>query len=222
MEYVYRYDLMNKIIKRFGFKNYLEIGVCVPSDCFDRIEIGDKVGVDPGLENPENPVKYQMDSDTFFQMLESGLLDLPRDHKWDLIFIDGLHISHQVLKDIENSLSHLKDGGYIMLHDCNPPAYFNQREDYYIDGKQMPWTGTVWKAIYYLRAHRSDLKVCVLNTDWGVGVIRRENSQTIPFSNQFYEFNSMASDRRKNIGLIEVSEFDEWLNAKETGVNLNI
>jgi hypothetical protein len=59
MEYVYRYDLMNKIIKRFGFKNYLEIGVCVPSDCFDRIEIGDKVGVDPGLENPENPVSIK-------------------------------------------------------------------------------------------------------------------------------------------------------------------
>ena len=56
MEYTYRYDLINKVIKKFGFKKYLEIGVCVPSDCFDMIEVEDKVGVDPGIENPENPV----------------------------------------------------------------------------------------------------------------------------------------------------------------------
>ena len=212
MEYTYRYDLINKVIKKFGLKNYLEIGVCVPSDCFDRIDIADKAGVDPGFENPENPVKYQVDSDTFFDRLNKGQLDLSPDHKWDLIFIDGLHISHQVLKDINNSLEHLSPGGYIMLHDCNPATYFNQREDYYIDGKRMPWTGTVWKAIYYLRTHRSDLKVGVINTDWGVGVIRRENRETIPFSNQFYEFNKMAENRRKNLGLMEVIEFDSWLD----------
>ena len=211
MEYTYRYDLMNKIIRKFGFKKYLEIGVCVPSDCFDMIQVEDKVGVDPGLENPENPVKYQMESDTFFERLDNGLLDLPRDHKWDLIFIDGLHISHQVLKDVENSLNHLNEGGYIMLHDCNPTTYFNQREDYYIDGKQMPWTGTVWKTIYYLRTHRPDLKVGVINPGWGVGVIRREQTDPIPFSNQFYEYNKMAANRRESIGLMEVSEFDSWL-----------
>jgi len=212
MEYTYRYDLINKVIKKFGFKKYLEIGVCVPSDCFDRIDVEDKSGVDPGIENPENPVKYPLDSDTFFQRLDSGLLDLSKDHKWDLIFIDGLHISHQVLKDIENSLNHLNDGGYIMLHDCNPPEYFNQREDYYINGKQMPWTGTVWKAIYYLRTHRPDLRVGVIDTDWGVGVIRREPTETLSFSNQFYEFNKMALNRKENLGLMDVSEFDSWLS----------
>jgi hypothetical protein len=212
MEYTYRYDLINKVIKRFGFKNYLEIGVFIPEDCFDKIEIEDKVGVDPGVENPENPVKYQMESDTFFERLDKGLLDLPSDHKWDMIFIDGLHISHQVLKDIENSLNHLSPGGYIMLHDCNPPNYLQQREDYFWEGRFISWNGTVWKAIYYLRTHRPDLKVGVINTDWGVGVIRRESTETIPFSNQFYEYNKMAINRRKNLGLMEVSEFDSWLD----------
>jgi hypothetical protein len=211
MEYVYRYDLINKVIKKFGFKNYLEIGVCFPEECFDRIEIEDKVGVDPGVENPNNPVKYQMESDTFFEKLNNGLLDLPSSHKWDLIFIDGLHISHQVLKDINNSLEHLNPGGYVMLHDCNPPTYFYQREDYCVNGVYKGWNGTVWKAIYYLRANRPDLKVGVINTDWGVGVIRKETTGTIPFDNQFYEFNRMALDREKDLGLMEVPDFDAWL-----------
>lgn len=211
MNYVYRYDLINKVVKKFGFKNYLEIGVFFPEDCFDKIEVENKDGVDPGVENPKNPVKYQMESDSFFERLEDGLLDLPADHKWDLIFIDGLHTADQVLKDIENSLNHLNDGGYIMLHDCNPPTYLHQREDYLWEGKYLPWNGTVWKALYYLRTHRRDLKVGVVNTDWGVGIIRRESTAEIPMHNLFYEYNKMAANRRRDLGLIEVSEFDSWI-----------
>lgn len=222
MDYVYRYDLINKVIKKFGFKKYLEIGVFIPDDCFDKIEIEDKSGVDPGVENPENPVKYQMDSDTFFKRLRDGFLDLPKDHKWDLIFIDGLHISHQVLKDITNSLEHLNPGGYIMLHDCNPPTAFHQREDYFVDGKMFSWNGTVWKAIYYLRTHRDDLKVGVVNTDWGVGIIRRESTKRILFNNQFYEYNRMASNRREDLGIIEVEDFEKWLEFGESGSSGNI
>ena len=208
MSYVYRYDLINQLIKKFGFKNYLEIGVSDPSECFDNVICENKMGVDPGLEFPDNPVKYPMTSDNFFLQLENGKLDLDPGFRWDIIFIDGLHISTQVMKDVINSLYHLNPNGYILLHDCNPETYFMQREDYYIDGVQHPWNGTVWKVIYNLRATRDDLQVCTVNTDWGVGVIRRGNFNPIKFENPFYEYNQMSNSRRRDLGIIEVHEFE--------------
>jgi hypothetical protein len=116
------------------------------------------------------------------------------------------------MKDVINSLYHLNPQGYILLHDCNPESYFMQREDYYIDGQQQPWNGTVWKVIYNLRSTRDDLQICTVNTDWGVGVIRRGNFNPIKLDNPFYEFNQMSKNRRRDLGIIEVHEFEHWIN----------
>jgi hypothetical protein len=210
---MYRFDLSNILIKRFEFKKYLEIGIFHPVHCFDKIEAEIKHSVDPGIENPDNPAMYKLTSDDFFEQLESGLLDLPSDYKWDVIFIDGLHISTQVLKDVNNSLNHLSENGYIVLHDCNPPHIFFQREDYYLDGVQFPWNGTVWKVPYYLRCHRDDLKVGVIKTDWGLGIIRKQKSQTISFDNPFFEYKRMEENRERDLGLFEVDQLDNWLSS---------
>lgn len=208
---MHRVDIINHLIRKYKFENYLEIGVCDPNDCFAWIECRNKTGVDPGIEYPPNPVEYKMTSDEFFDNLNSGNLDLAQDHKWDLIFIDGLHLSFQVQKDLINSLEHLSEGGLILLHDCNPPNIYIAREDYIINGRQDFWCGTVWKVIYWLRTHRSDLKVCVLDTDWGVGVITRGNSQLIEFDNPFYEYNQFAKNRIENLNLISALELENWL-----------
>lgn len=209
---MYRYDIINKIIEENNFKNYLEIGVCNPEDCFDKIICESKDGIDPGVEFTPNPVKYRMASDKFFHLLESNNLDKHPDFNWDVIFIDGLHISNQVMKDIINSLNHLSWNGYILLHDCNPPTIHMAREDYKVNGEYQPWNGTVWKALYWIRSHRGDLRSCVVDTDWGVGIIKKGNSVTIPFDNPFYEYNKMAEDRKLNLGLIGVNELDKWLS----------
>ena len=109
-----RYDLINKLIKENNFKDYLEIGVCDPRTCFDIVECENKDSVDPGIEFEENPVDYKMTSDEFFDWLDNN----NPNRKYDVIFIDGLHLSWQVKNDIENSLRYLSDNGYIILHDC--------------------------------------------------------------------------------------------------------
>ena len=197
-----RYDLINSIIKRYNLKRYLEIGVCDPRECFDRIVCKSKMGVDPGVEYPLNPVKYRMTSDDFFTNLQNGKLDIDPSFRWDAIFIDGLHIATQVLKDIENALYHLTPKGY-------PWSYFTQREDYFLDGQSYsgPWNGTVWKSVYYLRTHRKDLQVNVVDTDWGVGVVRRGSSSLVPFDNPFYEYNIMVQNKSRDLGLVSLDSF---------------
>lgn len=209
---MFRYDLINYLIQKYNFKSYLEIGVCNPDDCFNLVKCLNKNSVDPGLEYQQNPVDYQMTSDEFFDKLDSNRLDLHPDTKWDLIFIDGLHISTQVQKDILNSLNHLSWNGFVVLHDCNPPDIFMAREDYYISGQQRPWNGTTWKAIYWLRTHRSDLRVCTLDTDWGLGIITRGLSKLIPFDNLFYEYNQMSQNRKKDLNLINPQDLESWLS----------
>ena len=74
------------------------------------------------------------------------------------------------------------------------------------------WNGTVWKVIYNLRSTRDDLQVYTVNTDWGVGVIRRGKFNPIKLDNPFYEFNQMSRNRRRDLGIIEVHEFEHWIN----------
>ena len=139
-----RYDIINNLIQKYDYKTYLEIGVRNPDECFN-----------------------------FFKLLENKELNLSTTYKWDIVFIDGLHISNQVEKDILNSLNHLSENGVIVLHDCNPPNLWMAREDYIIDGIAHGWNGTVWKSIYKLRATQPDLFVCVVDTDYGIGIIKR-------------------------------------------------
>jgi hypothetical protein len=206
-----RYDIINKIIRDNNFKKYLEIGVCNPANCFNLIDCEVKDGVDPGIEFENNPVKYKLTSDEFFQLLESDKLDIPSDYKWDVIFIDGLHIAPQAFKDLKNSLNHLSDGGYILTHDTNPSDIFRAREDYKINGEFEPWNGTVWKIMYWVRTHRNDIQTCTLNTDEGIGVYKKGISETIPFDNIFFEYNEMDANRELHLGLLSVDEFDSWI-----------
>jgi len=202
-----RYDIINFLIEKYSFENYLEIGVRNPEECFNRILCRVKHSVDPGCESENNLAEYKYTSDSFFRLLENGELNLPNLYKWDIIFIDGLHISDQVERDVLNSLNHLSEDGFVILHDCNPPELWLAREDYLINGVAEGWNGTVWKVIYKLRATRPDLFVCTVDTDWGIGIIKRGNQRCCEFDNSFYEYRKFEKDRKNNLNLISVEEF---------------
>jgi hypothetical protein len=200
-----RWEIINYIIKKYKFESYLEIGVSNPRWCFNMISCREKDGVDPGFEFENNVANYKMTSDLFFETIS-------KDKKWDVIFIDGLHLAHQVIKDVYNSLEHLNDGGFIIMHDCSPPNVWRQRENYSIDGYNYPWNGTTWKSFYHLRTTRSDLSMCVVNTDYGIGIIRRGSQELVYNNNPFYDYNIFDSNRKQHLNLIECSELDNWLN----------
>jgi hypothetical protein len=190
-----RTDILNFLAKRNSYRRYLEIGVRVPAQNFDRVEVEHKDAVDP---DPRGEISHVMTSDEFFAQLDSAA-------RYDLVLIDGLHLEAQVLQDVENSLRHLSPGGTIVLHDCNPPEEDNQREDY--DGES-PWNGTVWKAVAKLRMTRPELAICVVDTDWGVGVIargRQELFPAVPDSQLSFEF--LDEHRRELLNLVPPRSF---------------
>jgi hypothetical protein len=70
----------------------------------------------------------------------------------------------------------------VVIHDCNPPhraaahpSQLSQKQaaELKIPGWTPEWCGDVWKAICYLRSQRNDLRVFVLDFDYGLGIVTR-------------------------------------------------
>jgi hypothetical protein len=161
-----RFDIINYFIDKFNFVNYLEIGV-YRGENIRKIKAIHKDGVDPGVEGEMVPeVNYRMTSDDFFELIKDH-----EDIKYDIIFIDGLHHSDQVDKDIVNSLNHLVDNGVIVLHDCSP-----EKEEYSLVPRiSGPWNGDVYKSVLRFR-QKYNHTFFTVDTDCGCGVIINDNS----------------------------------------------
>jgi hypothetical protein len=160
-----RWDIINYLVEKNNYKSYLEVGVQDYESNCAKINVEHKVSVDPA---PRGKCDFIGTSDAYFDSISSDVM-------FDIIFIDGLHHSDQVLKDIDNSLRHLNIGGTIVVHDCLPETFYNQLRDDH--GGE--WTGDVWKAIVYLKGRRDDLDIKVVDHDWGCGIIQRGSQKLI-------------------------------------------
>ena len=194
-----RTDIINYLIERYNYKNYLEIGVQFPHSNYDKIDIESKTGVEPfPAEDLLQKSIVELTSDDFFNSLES-------DVKYDIIFIDGLHTREQCVKDIINSLKHLSDNGTILVHDCLPTAeYQTTHED---NGRE--WTGDVWKSIVDIK-EKNGLDVSTIDTDWGIGCIRL-NADNLGFENLIdltWENYELLKHE-----LLNIKSIDQWKNS---------
>lgn len=202
--------IINHLIKKYGYQTYLEIGVHTKTLCFDHIECEHKTGIDPGYENPNERYDYHMESDDFFHALRSGLTEFETNHKWDIIFIDGLHLAEQVERDIVNSLNHLHPNGTIVLHDCNPPHELVAREKYHTDYVSPGiWCGTVWKAFYKFRSLVTGISMWCVEDDLGVGIVQFGEQELAEMNNPFYEYEIFNVNRKEHLNLITSKEFLE-------------
>ena len=200
---VKRWDLINHLIKNYDFLNYLEIGVN-DGVCIRKINAPHKDGVDPspgsevgGMDVPE--INYPITSDEFFNFIKG------HDIKYDVIFIDGLHHSDQVDKDIKNSLNHLVPNGFIILHDCNPPEFVNQ----VVPRISGTWNGDVWKSVVKLRCTKPNLEIKVVDTDWGVGVVKQGQQEIYDKVSleECLEWSYFDSHREELLNIIPVDNF---------------
>tara|TARA_R110000744_G_scaffold63869_2_gene131384 strand:- start:7682 stop:8338 length:657 start_codon:yes stop_codon:yes gene_type:complete len=210
-----RWDIINRISTARGYKDYLEIGQ-QKGQCFREIRIENKEGVDPKPKDKLGVAcKYHMTSDDFFKH-EVG------DKVYDMVFIDGLHIREQVLKDVQNSLKHLRPNGTIVLHDCNPPTERHQvTSDNPIDRTHRracrgpiqhgEWNGDVWKAFLDLRTTRDDIQMYTVDTDCGCGVIQFGKQDLyvdeLESNNGLYTWSYFEKNRKSILNLLSTEDF---------------
>lgn len=202
---MYRFDIINHFIKKHNFINYLEIGV-FHGECIEAIDISHKDGVDPGSEGVVHPkVNYPITSDEFFQLIEKH-----PEIKYDIVFIDGLHHSVQVIKDITNSLKHSIDSGVVAMHDCNPPTKSHAQVP---RNGQCEWNGDTYKAFLQSRIENPQHKHFVIDDDWGVGVILKNQRDFSINKNELQQgidsWDYFNTHKIKLLNLISPDEFKE-------------
>jgi hypothetical protein len=146
-------EVLGEIHRFLQPQRYLEIGIRFGhSLCLATCEA---VGVDPApdLKVKLNPrtIAVTETSDDFFA----------RDNgKFDLIFIDGMHLFENVLRDFIHAEAIANLDGLIVIDDVLPnhPLQANRRR------QTQTWTGDVWKIVPVLRTWRPDLKLTLLDT----------------------------------------------------------
>ena len=240
-----RIQLIQRFIDKLKAERYLEIGVLKGTVLF-RINCKLKIGVDPKFRistgkrishnlryklSNQGTLLVEMTSDDFFKDKVEHLIEKPPQ----VVFIDGLHTFEQTLKDVYNTLNFLNKSGVIILHDCNPPhkasatpalsipeakqKYESENND---GGWTGEWCGDTWKVIPYLLKFCKELDVCVLDADYGLGIVSRkvpcdppryapthyDNRNTSEFSASL-SYADLEADRQGTLNLKKLSDLDE-------------
>jgi hypothetical protein len=152
------YPIINHFIEKYNYKTYLELGVRDKTNTFNLISCENKVGVD--IDSKCDP-DYLMSTDEFF-------MKIPKNKKWDIIFIDADHEKTQVMKDFINSLEHLNDNGTIIMDDINPFTEELTRPEY---------CHNAWEVFAELRKHRNDLDMFAIESSF-CGIVRMGSQKT--------------------------------------------
>jgi len=201
-----RRDIISQLFEHQGYNSYLELGLRDFNSVFNHIKCNTKHSVDLNMETAH----YTMSTDDFFQKLELGMLDLDKDFKWDVIFVDANHLADFVKNDTLNSLRHLNDNGIIFLHDVLPPNYDAQLED--------RRSQTAWKVVPYFLKYHPEIHICsTTEYDGGLGIIKKNHSRQRPLLNNsfniFSEYYIMNSDRNTSQNFIPLDKVGEWIDS---------
>lgn len=200
-----RVELINKLINDRGYTKYLEIGVHAGAT-FDKILCKIKRGVEPHV-TPQPEVE-KLTSDEFFirNWTYPTQFFAQRVEAFDIVFVDGFHQWEQTLRDIQNALLILNQGGIIVVHDCNPTLWEHQVRESILPA----WTGDVWKAIAIVRAMYPFVRVNTVDTDWGCGLIDYcDTPQTTITGGQedLLSWKYFTEHKTEILNLISVEEF---------------
>jgi hypothetical protein len=147
---------INTLAKALRAKTYLEIGV-ENGITFLDVDIEIRNAVDPNFRLDIVPLAneqtcfHPVPSDQFFAQIHNGAT-------FDIIFIDGLHVFPQVLRDLSNSLLNIHPNSAILLDDTIPSDVFSAIPDYqetmrFRSAAGLPgdnWHGDVFKTVFYI------------------------------------------------------------------------
>jgi hypothetical protein len=162
-------ELVRWIVKIQHAQTYLEIGVLF-GDTFNEIRkiVPRAIGVDIKKREDISEVIipecefYEMISDRFFEQFKE---------KADVIFIDADHRFEQLVKDFENSLKILNQGGTIIIHDTDP-----------CEKERLVPTSCAdsYKIIEHIHVNHPELDIVTFPVSvMGISVVRRKNDRRV-------------------------------------------
>lgn len=174
--------MLRRLTNLYDEPRYLEIGVCEGAT-FNGVPAHRKVAVDPEFrfdhvarEQEQPGTEYhQVTSDEYFTRIAGA------DEKFDVIYLDGLHVFEQTLRDLMHALDHLQPQGVIVADDTRPPTYLASlpdRDNFFqvrswmgIDDQR--WMGDVFKLVYFVDTFCPHLSYRTISNNHGQTVFWR-------------------------------------------------
>jgi hypothetical protein len=155
-------------------------------------------------------------SDAFFAEDSNSVF---LSNKFDVAFIDGLHTYEQTFLDIKNALEFMAEDGVIIVHDCLPKneaagikSLDEARKHSTFQGA---WNGDVFKSMIHINAIHDDLEIFVIDTDHGLGVIRKGVNKKLDYDiNKLNDMSFAEFDKNKNdyLNLKPASYLQEFID----------
>ena len=144
-------DVVNRFVCTRGYSSCLEITLRRPKvggvRCYKRVCVSPKGGSDT----------INKSSDEFFKS---------NVDKFDVVIIDGIHSCSQVLRDIDNAMKALNDGGIVLVRNCLPTSEYVAS----VDPHGGAWCGDVYRAAAW-HFSTSPFMCYTVDTDYGCGII---------------------------------------------------
>ncbi len=186
---VTRPQVLRRLVNLYRDPRYLEVGVC-EGVTFDRVPAARKVAVDPEFrfdqeekahEHPESTY-HEVTSDEYFNRM------IGADEEFDVIYLDGLHVFEQTLRDLLNALAHLQPRGCIVIDDTRPPTYLASIPDHMrfleerraLGVRDQAWMGDVYKVVHFAQAFLPGLSYGTITNNHGQTVLWRHRRDEEP------------------------------------------
>jgi len=186
---VSRPAVLRRLTNLYPEARYLEIGVC-EGLTFDHVPAARKVAVDPEFRfdhvaaQAERPGTeyHQVTSDEYF----ASVVD-PAE-QFDVIYLDGLHVGDQTLRDLQNALLHLQPQGVVVIDDTRPPTHLASiadRADFFtvrgwLGSTDQRWMGDVFKVVWFLASFMPGLTYATIDNNHGQTVLWRRTAPAAP------------------------------------------
>ena len=171
-------DIINLLVEKNGFSNYLELCSLTTGLRFaeidrsrlkrcHRIIYNCPKTFDDGLE-----ITWRL-SGKSLEPIVPKLLRAGR--RYDLVLVDSFHTYACSARDLAFALSIVSETGIIVMHDASPPTLGATAPDF-IEG---PWAGQSYAAYIDFVLMHPELSAYVVDTDWGVAIIKARRSERV-------------------------------------------
>jgi len=163
---------INALAARMRAERYLEVGVA-GGDTFLAVATPERTAVDPAfrfdwqaLQDPPRTRFHPLTSDAFFALRKPG------DPRYDLVFLDGLHVFPQIFRDFCSTLTATHDRALIVIDDTVPSDVYSsltnpraaQRFRRRAGGRGGAWHGDVYKLVFAIHDFFPLLSFCTVAT----------------------------------------------------------
>ena len=184
-----RPEAIQRLLDLFDAPHYLEIGVD-HGDTFKRVRASRKVAVDPKFHF-EFPKIVDVDAPEQFHEVTSDVYFgeiVKSDERFDVVFLDGLHITEQTLRDLLNAVMFIRHDGIIVIDDVIPASYhasladvgdlyrvreFLAKTDSRLESDQA-WMGDVYKLAFFVQTFMQQFSYATISDNHGQTIMWRD------------------------------------------------